>query len=96
MSHRKKLGTIHETAFRLEAMNHGLDVCPADGDYLPYDCVGDNGRRLYKIQVKGTGHRHKDKSCEYMVTTAMGAKSSKKSHYAKNAYDILALSLIQI
>lgn len=90
MSHRKKLGTIYEVAFRLEALHRGLDVCPAEGDYLPYDCIVDNGKNLFRIQVKGTSYKHAEKSCQYMVTTAMGAKTSKKTHYSKNAYDILA------
>ena len=90
MSHRKKLGTLYESAFKLEALNRGLDVCPAEGDYLPYDCIVDNGKKLFRIQVKGTGYKQPHKTCEYMVTTAMGASTSKKSHYAKDAYDILA------
>ena len=90
MSNRKKLGTIYEAAFRLEALSLGLDVCPAEGDYLPYDCIIDNGKKLYRVQVKGTSYKQPYKTCEYMVTTAMGAKSSKKTPYTDNAYDILA------
>lgn len=90
MESRKKLGTIYEAAFRLEAMRRGLDVAPSEGDYMPYDCIVDNGKELLRVQIKGTAHKQKGKTCEYMVTTAMGAKTSKKTHYADNAYDILA------
>lgn len=89
MSHRKKLGTLYEAAFKYEALNRGLDVCSAEGDYLPYDCVVDNGKKLFRIQVKGTSYKQPNKKTEYMVTTAMGAATSKKTHYAKDAYDIL-------
>ena len=90
MSCKKKQGTTYEVAFKLEALYHGLDVCPTEGDYLPYDMIVDNGKTLYRVQVKGTSYRQKTKKTEYMVTTAMGAKASQKNRYAENAYDILA------
>lgn len=90
MSNRKKLGTTYEVAFKLEALSQGLDVCPAEGDYLPYDCIVDNGKKLFRVQVKGTSYKQPKKNSEYMVTTAMGAKASKKSAYSTYAYDVLA------
>ena len=90
MSCNKKQGSIYEVAFKLEALNHGLDVCPTEGDYLPYDLIVDNKKELFRVQVKGTATKQKAKKCEYMVTTAMGAKTSQKNRYAENAYDILA------
>lgn len=90
MSDRKKLGTMYEAYFKAEALKHGLDVSPSEGDYMPYDCIVDNGKKLYRVQIKGTSFKQKGKTCAYMVTTAMGSKSSKKTAYPDDAYDILA------
>ena len=90
MSDHKKIGTTYEVAFKLEALDRGLDVCPAEGDYLPYDLIVDNGTSLFRVQVKGTAAKQKKRTCTDMVCTAMGTKASQKSRYAENAYDILA------
>jgi hypothetical protein len=90
MSERKKIGTMYEALFKAEALKHGLDISPSEGDYMPYDCIIDNGKKLLRVQIKGTSFRQRGKTNAYMVTTAMGAKTSQKTHYAENAYDILA------
>ena len=88
MSAHKHAGTLYESMFKVEAMKRGLHVSEAEGDYLPYDVIIDNGRRLYKVQVKGTCSRRTRTG--YNITTAMGSKTSEKNRYGEKAYDILA------
>jgi|SRR5210317_1230989 len=92
MSHNKRAGTLYEVMFTQEALSRGLDVCQTEGDYLPYDCIVDNGNKLWRIQVKGTARKNSPKG--YNITTAMGAKTSRKNHYKEDAYDILAALVI--
>tara|TARA_B100000212_G_C27262216_1_gene485038 strand:- start:17 stop:436 length:420 start_codon:yes stop_codon:yes gene_type:complete len=90
-SKAKQYGTLYEQRFIAEALKRGLHVSEAKGDYMPYDLVVDSGKKLYRIQVKGTQHKQKPGTCEYAVTTAMGAKTSKKTQYPKDSYDLLAI-----
>jgi len=51
----KRDGTIYEAAFRLAALERGLDVFPSEGDYSVIDLVVLNpAGKAYRVQVKGT------------------------------------------
>lgn len=88
MSSAKQAGTLYESMFKVEILKRGMHVCEAEGDYLPYDVIVDNGTKLLKVQVKGTCSKRTKTG--YNISTAMGAKTSMKNHYADKAYDILA------
>lgn len=92
MSVQKRAGTLYESMFKVEAMKRGLHVSEAEGDYLPYDCIIDNGESLFKVQVKGTASKRSNTG--YSITTGMGAKTSEKSRYADKDFDILAALVV--
>lgn len=92
MSKNKRAGTLYETMFITDALTHGLDVSTTIGDYSQYDCIVDNGGSLARIQVKGTQYRQSKTG--YSITVGMGARTSEKHHYAKNAFDVLAALVI--
>lgn len=92
MSTQKRAGTLYESMFKVEAMKRGLHVSEAEGDYLPYDCIVDNGKKLFKVQVKGTASKRSNTG--YSITTGMGAKTSEKHRYGDSAFDILAALVV--
>lgn len=82
----KQYGSLYEAMFIVEALKRNLHVCDPRGDYLPYDFVVDNGKRLLKIQVKGTKTASES---GFKVTTAKGNSTGKKTPHDKGAYDFL-------
>lgn len=76
----KRKGNLYEQKFFTKALEHGLDVFVPLGDYLPQDClVMNSAGRVFKVQIKGTETKTKDKSRaglgRYMLTTATGSAS---------------------
>ena len=74
----KRKGNLYEQKFFSEALQHGLEVFVPLGDYLPQDClVMNTAGKVFKIQIKGTESKAKDKSRlglgRYMLTTATGS-----------------------
>ena len=47
-----RAGQIAELEFATAAMYRGFNIAFTPGDILPYDILLDNGKRVYKIQVK--------------------------------------------
>jgi hypothetical protein len=92
MSNNKRAGTLYETIFIADALTHGLDVSTTVGDYSQYDCIVDSNGNLSRVQIKGTKYRQSKTG--FCITVGMGAKTSEKNHYAKNAFDILAALVI--
>jgi hypothetical protein len=92
MSNNKRAGTLYESMFKVEAMKRGLHVSETEGDYLPYDCIVDNGTNLFRIQVKGTASPRGKTG--YSIGTAMGAKTSEKNRYNDNDFDVLAALVV--
>lgn len=91
MSFNKRAGTLYECMFISEALSHGLDVSTTVGDYSQYDCIIDNNGKLQRVQIKGTQYKGRG---GFNITTAMGAKTSEKNPYSKDAFDILAALVI--
>ena len=92
MSINKKAGTLYEQIFICEALQKGLNVSVPIGDYLPYDLVIDNGKKLQRIQVKGTSHKQ---SSGYKVTIGKGNSLSRKKVRDKDSFDILAIVVME-
>ena len=93
MSVNKKAGTLYETIFITESLMRGLDVSTTIGDYSQYDCIIDNGNKLFRIQVKGT--RSRQSKTGFKIVVAMGARKSEKNKYADDAYDMLAALVVK-
>ena len=92
MTDNKKAGTLYEQIFISEALQKGLDVSVPLGDYLSYDIVVDNGKKLQRIQVKGTKHRQ---SSGYKVTIGKGNSANQKRVREKDSFDILAILVME-
>jgi len=46
---------MYESLFTSEALRRGLDVAKPEGHHLPFDLIVSNkGKKLYRVQVKGT------------------------------------------
>jgi len=78
MTMMKRKGSLYEQKFFSEALEHGLEVFVPLGDYLPQDClVMNSAGKIFKIQIKGTESKSKDKNRtglgRYMVTTSSGS-----------------------
>lgn len=87
MNSNKRAGTIYEQMFATEALIRGLDVSNTLGDYSPYDCIVDNGKRLLRIQVKGTSSQQVS---GYKVTVAKGNSKRQKIPRGPDCFDYLA------
>ena len=79
----KRKGSLYEQKFFSEALQHGLEVFVPLGDYLPQDClVMNSAGKIFKIQVKGTESKSKDKERgglgRYMVTTSSGSTTKSR------------------
>ena len=94
MSDNKRAGTYFEQLFICECLSKGLDVSVPIGDYNQYDAIIDTGKKLLRVQVKGTASKRRDRRNGYSITTGMGAKASEKKRYQQNAYDLLAALVI--
>ena len=93
MSANKRAGALYEQMFICESLSRGLDVAATIGDYSQYDCIVDNGRKLFRVQVKGTAC--KQSKTGYSITVGMGARSSEKKHYSDDAWDYLAALVLK-
>jgi hypothetical protein len=91
MKSNKIVGTLYEKMFAVEALSRGLSLSDTVGDYLPYDCIVDNGRELLRIQVKGT--RSKQAS-GYKVTVAKGNSRNGKVARDLDAFDYIACVVV--
>ncbi len=87
MSYNKRAGTLYEQMFATEALIRGLDVSNTIGDYSPYDCIVDNGKKLMRIQVKGTQARQQS---GFKVTVAKGNSLGQKVARGPNCFDFMA------
>lgn len=56
----KTPGDVAEARFLHEALKRGYSVSDPFGDDDPYDFIIDNGKKLFKIQVKSTTTSRKD------------------------------------
>jgi len=89
----KRKGYLYEQKFFSEALGHGLEVFVPLGDYLPQDClVMNTAGKIFKVQVKGTESKSKDKARgglgRYMVTTSSGTAAKETIDCTK--VDVLA------
>jgi len=58
MENHKKMGTIYEVQFRMDALKQGFDVFNPEGDYSLVDAIVLNQvGKSFRVQVKGTSKR---------------------------------------
>ena len=88
----KIAGTLYEILFKAEALQRGCHVATPEGDYLPYDLILDNGKRLHRIQVKGTTAKQQS---GYKAIVGKGNSKRGKVPFAPNSFDFLALLVME-
>lgn len=87
-SNAKRRGSQYEAAFIVESLRRELDVLESYGDYMPYDLVVQNkDGRFFRVQVKGTNSRIKNKP-GYKILAAGG--NVKKVALHPEEVDVLA------
>ena len=77
-----------ELEFCLAASRHGLIVSKPWGDSSRYDFVADNGRDLFRVQVRSTGQMNQHK---YMVKTGYG---SPRKYFRREDFHFMAVLVI--
>lgn len=80
------LGTFAEYLFATECIKKGYKVCFPLMDSSPYDCIVDDGYRLYKIQIKASAKKP-DKG----RNTVNIPLNNAKSIYTKSNVDYFAV-----
>ena len=85
----KQKGTLYESMFKTEALKREIAVSAPEGDYLPYDVIVDNGKKLLRIQIKGTGSKQ---TSGYKVKVEKGNSPSRKRE--RDAVDVLAVVVV--
>lgn len=83
----KDLGQIAELRFQLRATLNGLTVSKPFGDSASYDYIVDNGKRLYKVQVKSSHYYEPHRPNRFSFSLSRG---SKKRGYKAKEVDFFA------
>ncbi len=81
----KVQGEAAEGVFLARAVSLGLTVCKPWGDSAKYDFIVDNGRRLFRTQVKSVALPDGD---SYRITSGSGNRA--KVPYTRRDIDLLA------
>jgi hypothetical protein len=91
----KKKGEYAELCFAAASSLRGLIVSFPGGDSAKYDFVIDNGKKLYKVQVKSTSRiatkNIKDPSYNFV---AGSGHSSKKAYLEKDIDFVVCVELV--
>lgn len=85
----KAQGEEVEVRFLLKALTLGLAVSKPYGDNIPYDFLVDNGRCIFRVQVKSVTRFDLG---SYRLSTARGGRL--KSPYSAHEIDFLAAYII--
>ena len=85
----KRAGEISQAAFLLKAEMMGFHLALPWGDSERYDFVvwSPDGRRIFRVQVKGTGRLHRR---GYEVQPVHTTRKGGKKRYTKKDIDIIA------
>ena len=81
----KLQGEAAESVFLFRAVSLGLTVCKPWGDSAKYDFIVDNGRRLFRTQVKAVALPDGN---SYRITSGSGNR--RKVPYSPAQIDLLA------
>lgn len=74
-----RVGAMFENLFASEALRRGLDVAKPEGHHLPFDLIVSNeGKKLFRVQVKGTSAKQKS---GYTFATKRGKRRLKRVDY---------------
>ena len=85
----KHRGDVYEMHFMIEASNRGFGVSKPFGDNERYDIILDGGRRLWRVQVKGTECVHKTDS--RFARAGDPAENACPTHRSKSTFSQLSI-----
>ena len=85
-------GSIGESEFSTRCLRHGIAVNLPITHYSPYDALIDNGKDVYKIQVKTTTQNDQKNSYRFNC----GKGSSSKNKYTSKEVDFFALYILPL
>jgi hypothetical protein len=91
MSSPKLQGETAESAFLHRAVSLGLVVSKPWGDSAPYDFIVDNGRSLFRVQVKSVLRPQREDGA-YEINAGMGRHV--KAAYTRRHIDVLAACIL--
>lgn len=90
LENQYKKGGVGEARFISEAIKNGFSISVPFLGSSSYDCLLDNGKKIFKIQVKTIfSQKYKNKS-GYMLSLHFGSKRNKKYRkYSKLEADVI-------
>ncbi len=88
----KEIGLASELLFQYEAVERGLRVSIPCGEQV-YDCVVDNGEKLFRVQIKSTSRERFEKKDKFRVLLTSG---NQKRAYTSKEVDIFAIFIIPL
>ena len=81
-------GDIAELKFAYEARRRGFNVNFPAGSDSEYDCIIESKGNIFRVQIKSTKTKEKDKNC-YRINATYGSKRDKI--YSKEVCDLIAV-----
>ena len=86
----KHRGSLAEMLFMIETARRGFGVAKPFGDCERYDVILDGGKRLWRVQVKGSGCEHHN---GFTVRSCWRTAGEKRVSYAPAQIDFLIVGL---
>lgn len=80
-------GDIAEFGFDIQAIANGLIVCRPIHAGTVYDRIVDNGKKLYRVQIKSVANKPKNRNYRFRL------RRGDRSKYKKEHVDIFACYL---
>ncbi|HXE92023.1 MAG TPA: group I intron-associated PD-(D/E)XK endonuclease [Terriglobales bacterium] len=87
----KLVGERAECAFLFQALSRGLAVSQPFGDSCAYDAIVDNGKRLFRVQVRST-RMHYGTHRGFQVSASHGR--NKQENYTEADIELLAVWIV--
>lgn len=88
----KEIGLTSELRFHFEASMRSLIVSVPCGEQV-YDCIVDNGDKLFKVQIKSTSKERFEKKDKFRVLITSG---NEKRPYTSKEVDVFAIFIIPL
>lgn len=92
----KKQGEIAEGAFLLECLKKGFTISKPYGDSSKYDFIIDNGKKLFRVQVKSVGTKDTGKYQNRYRCNASFGNHKAENKYTKNEIDVFACYILPL
>ncbi len=85
------IGLLNEVKAKYLLLEHGFDVSVPMSPASKYDLIVDNGKRLFKVQVKKTSRKNNKNS--YRCRVCMSNKKGRHKKYTKDEVDMFLIHI---